>query len=53
MEGWRWVVNWEVQFEIRERGEIIKVPRCEGGEGRGEISFSLGSALRRLITLEK
>ena len=53
MDGWRWVWSWEVQFEIRERGVIIRVPLWVGGEGRGVIEFSRGSATSKLITLQK
>lgn len=44
-------MSWEVQFEIRERGEIISVPLEDGGTGRGVIELTVGSATRREIIL--
>jgi len=51
VSGKRCAVSWEVQFEIRERGEIISVPLEDGGMGRGVIELIVGSATRREIIL--
>src|ERR1700736_4018903 len=51
VSSWRCCLIWEVQFDMRDTGQMMSVPFASFGIGRGLIPLSSGFATKREITL--